>query len=418
MNDEEKSAGRTVSRSGALDFSGVRETNLAVVVRFIRRETPCSRADVAAGTGLNKATVSSIVAELIERGIVAELGASEQRRVGRPAVMLTVDGRRFVALGVEVNVDYLSAVAVDLGEREVLSLHERFPAASAGPAACVRHLAGLVRRTMTRLAEQDRRLVGLAVAVPGLVDLDGQAVTEAANLGWRDVPVAERLRAELGEAGFPISVDNDANLAAVGEYRAGSLSHTPNLVYITGEVGLGGGLIVNGELLRGSTGYGGEIGHMPLMRDGPRCGCGRRGCFEALVGVNAIVRAAVPDLAGASEAPVTDLASKVAEVARRATRGDRNVVDALGRVGNWLGRSAAILINIFNPDALILGGYFVPLATWILPRMRRALTTHVIAPELGGCRVALSTLGFTAAARGGAAAIIDAIDTARLPLPR
>lgn len=409
---------RSHGSRGALDFTDVREANLAAVLRFIRRKAPCSRADVAAGTSLNKATVSSIVAELIECGIVEEIGASEERRVGRPAVMLTLDGHRYVALGLEVNVDYLAAVAVDLGEREVLSLHEPFPAASAGPDACVRRLAELARRTMARLAEQGRRPIGLTVAVPGLIDLHGRAVTEAPNLGWNDFPVVDRLRAELGDADFPVAVENDANLAAVGEYRAGSLSHTPNLVYITGEVGIGGGVIVNGTLLRGSTGYGGEIGHMPLVRGGPRCGCGRRGCFEALVGTNAIIRKAAPDLAGDSEAPITDLATKVAEVARRAGEGDRHVVATLEQVGGWLGRSAAVLINIFNPDALILGGYFVPLASWILPRTHRTLAAHVIAPELGGCRVALSTLGFTAAARGGAASIIDAIDTARLPLPR
>jgi predicted NBD/HSP70 family sugar kinase len=412
-----RSARAAPESRGALDFTDVRETNLAVVVRFIRHHTPCSRAEVAAETGLNKATVSSIVTELIERGVVEEIGASEERRIGRPAVMLTLDGRRSVALGLEVNVDYLSAAAVDLGERKVLSVHEPFPAASAGPAACVHRVAELVRSMIAQLADQNRRVIGMAVAVPGLVDLHGLAVTEAPNLGWREFPIVDRLRAELGDADFPISVENDANLAAVGEYRAGSFSHTPNLVYITGEVGIGGGLIVDGKLVRGSNGYGGEIGHMPMLPDGPRCGCGRRGCFEALVGTNAIIRAAVPDLAGDSDEPITDLAPKVAEVARRAAQGDRHVVATLDRVGDWLGRSAAVLINVFNPDALILGGYFVPLATWILPRTHRTLAAHVIAPKQGGCKVALSTLGFTAAARGGAASIIDAIDTARLPLP-
>lgn len=412
-----RSARAAPGSPGTLDFTDVRGANLAVVLRFIRHRTPCSRAEVAAETGLNKATVSSIVTELIERGSVEEIGASGERRIGRPAVMLTLDGRRFVALGLEVNVDYLSAVVLDMGEREVLSVHEPFPAASAGPAACVRRLAELARSMMVQLAEQSRHVIGMAVAVPGLVDLHGLAVTEAPNLGWRDYPVVDQLRAELGGADFPISVENDANLAAVGEYRAGSLSYTPNLVYITGEGGIGGGLIVNGSLVRGSNGYGGEIGHMPMLHGGPRCGCGRHGCLEALVGMNAVIRAAVPDLVGDSDEPITDLASKVTEVARRAARGDRHVVDTLDRVGNWLGRGAAILINVFNPDALILGGYFVPLATWILPGTQRTLTAQVIAPKEGCCKVALSTLGFTAAARGGAASIIDAIDTARLPLP-
>src|SRR5262249_25688695 len=137
----------------------------------------------------------------------------------------------------------------------------------------------------------------------------------------------------------------------------------------------------------------------------------------ALVGIDAIIRAAAPDLVAAS-GPITDLEPKVAEVARRAAAQDRHVVTTLRHVGERLGWGAAILGNIFNPQALLLRGSFVPWGPWILPGTHQSLARHVIAPELGGCRIALSTLGLTAAARGGATSIIDAIDTGRLPLPR
>ncbi|MCM2430870.1 ROK family protein [Streptomyces sp. RKAG337] len=404
--------------SGAVDFIDVRETNLAVVLRFIRREAPCSRAEVAAGTGLNKATISNIVAELITRGIVVEVGASEERRIGRPAVMLTLDGRRFTALGLEVNVDYLSAVMVDLAERDVLTWHEPVQAAELGAEGCVVRLADLARRAMGEMARQHREVLGITIAVPGLIGTSDGEVAEAPNLGWHEFPLVDRFREQLDDSSVALSLDNDANLGAVGEYRRGALAHTQNLVYLTGEVGVGGGVIINGALMRGSSGYGGEVGHITLMQDGPLCGCGRRGCFEALVGIGSIIQQAAPDLAGSTAQPLTDLAAKVAEVARRAEAGDPRTTAALVRVGEWLGRGSAILLNLFNPQALILGGYFVTLAPWIMPPARRTLAAHTIAPNLGGCQVALSTLGFTAAARGGASSIIDAIDTARLPLPR
>ncbi|MFC7326665.1 ROK family transcriptional regulator [Marinactinospora rubrisoli] len=442
----------------------MRESNLGLVLRAVRENAPCSRADVAAVTGLTKATVSSLVADLMAHGLVRETGAAPERRVGRPGVMLALDGRRIAAVGLEVNVDYLTVVAVDLMERELLSRQVPFDAGAAGDSSrsaaarddsrsaaaraeprsaaarpdprsaaarpdprsaaaraepATERLAALVRETLADPLLSGRTVLGISVAVPGLVDSPAGVVTDAPNLRWSGFPLRDRLRALLDAAGLgalPLLVDNDANLGAVAEYRSGHLAHTPDLVYLTGEVGIGAGVLVNGRPLRGSRGFGGEIGHIPLARR-PRCGCGRYGCLEALAGVQAIVRRTVPDLVPAGPVTGSLVATAVAATVERARAGDADVLHALSRAGGWLGRGVATVVNLLNPRAVLLGGYFVPLAPWLLPPCTAELDAHVIAPDRGGCQVAASTLGLTAAARGGAAALVDALDTGRLPLP-
>jgi predicted NBD/HSP70 family sugar kinase len=205
-------------------------------------------------------------------------------------------------------------------------------------------------------------------------------------------------------------VCNDASLAAMAEYRVGSHAGIPDLIYITGEVGIGGGIIVAGRPLHGVRGFGGEIGHMKLDPDGPVCGCGRRGCWEALIGLHALLRAAFPDDPGhhgaaAGEPPE----AKATAVARLARAGDTRVLTALAGIGRWVGIGAANLANVFNPQAIILGGYFTLLADWILPPAASAFTEGVLAPEAGGCTLTTSALGFSAAARGGAIHVADQI---------
>lgn len=406
--------------SGTAGFRTVRETNLGVVLRTVRELAPCSRAAVAAATGLNKTTVSSLVADLISRGLLRETGETAQPRVGRPGVMLALDDASIAAIGVEVNVDYLSVVAVDLLEQELLSRHVPLDARAAGAQACARHIAGTVREAMADPALRGRTVIGVSVGVPGLIDAPSGTVTRAPNLDWHGFPLRDRISALLEEAGaapLPVLVDNDANLGAVAEYRGGPLARTADLVYVTGEVGIGAGILTGGELLRGTSGFAGEIGHLPLMDGGPECACGRRGCLETLAGVEAVLRSAVPDRLPGHPLSGSDVSDLVAVTVERAAAGDALAVEALERAGTWLGRGLATLINVTNPRVVVLGGYFVPLGPWLLPNCRTAVTNYAFAPDAGGCRIETSTLGLSAAARGGASAMIHALDTGLLPLP-
>ena len=389
------------------DFTDVRATNLAVVLRYARAHAPCSRADIAAATGLNKATVSSLVADLIDRRILRETGLSD-RRIGRPATMLVLDGAPYAAIGIEVNADYLTAVAIDLGGERVLSWRRSFAGWESTPAKAAAAIAALGRRAAGRLAKEDRRVLGLTVAVPGLVDASG-VVRFAPNLRWRDVDLRDMLSRALGGPDYPVTVDNDANLAVMAESRYGSAAGARHLVYLTGEVGIGAGIISDGRLIRGARGFPGEIGHLSVGPETKVCACGRNGCLEAVAGIGALVAAALP---GAG--PVSDLEPEVAEVARRAHTGDPAALTALEEAGRALGHGVSILANLLDPEVVVLGGYFVPLAGWLLPAAEAELKARSVEPD-HAARIVTSALGLGAAATGAAATVLDHIDAGNLP---
>jgi len=388
-------------------FSDVRAANLAVVLRFVRENAPCSRADIAASTGLNKATVSSLVADLIDRRLLREVGQTENR-VGRPATMLVLDGSPYAAIGIEVNADRITAVAVDLKGERLLDWRRAFPGGTSSESQAVAAVAGVARRAVNRMAKEGRQVLGLAVAVPGLVDADG-SVRAAPSLGWRDVNLCADLTKALRDPGFPVLADNDANLAALAERRFGPYGNVGDLVFLTGEAGVGAGVIMDGRLRRGARGHSGEIGHIEIDAAGPPCHCGRRGCLEAMAGIGAILSRIAPG------APPAEFEPEIEEVARRARDGDPEVLALLEEVGRALGKGVAIIASLLDPEVVILGGYYVPLAPWLVPVAEEEVRRRAPAP--GGCRLEVSTLGHGAAALGGAARVVDSVDSGRLPVP-
>ncbi|TDC10420.1 ROK family transcriptional regulator [Nonomuraea longispora] len=385
------------------DFADVRATNLAVVLRFVREHAPCSRADIAASTGLNKATVSSLIADLIDRRLVRETGLTENR-VGRPATMLVLDGSPYAAIGVEINVDHVSAVATGLAGERLLTWRRAFSGGESVNQGMA-NVGAIIRRVLGRMAKEERQVLGLAVAVPGLVDVQGTARI-APNLGWRDADIGGDLAKALRDPGFPIQVDNDANLAALAEQRFGAHAGASDLICLTGEIGVGAGIILDGRLRRGRLGYSGEIGHVQLDPDGPACHCGRHGCLEVMAGIGAVLR---------REVSPAEVQMEIEEAVRLARAGDAGTLATLDAVGRSLGKGVSILANLLNPEVVVLGGYYVPLAPWLLPAVHDEMGERVIAFEAGGCQVVASTLGHDAAALGGAARVLDSIDSGRLP---
>ncbi|WP_091091756.1 ROK family transcriptional regulator [Micromonospora nigra] len=393
------------------DLGDVRVTNRAVVLRHVRLHAPCSRADIAARTGLNKATVSSLVTELIDRRLLRETGLTENR-VGRPATMLVLDGEPYAALGAQIAADELVLAAVDLGGNRLLTWRRAFATPACSPADTVAALAALTRRATARLTAQGRAVLGLTVAVPGLVDATG-SVPVATELGWRDVTLAADLRAALREPDLAVAVDTDANLAVLAEHRHGGYAGTTDLVHLTGGASVGAGVVAGGRLLRGSRGFAGGIGHVGLVESGPACGCGRRGCLTALAGLPAVVGRLLPD--ADADGPVTDYLPELDRIQALARQGDPAVHAALTEIGRDLGHAVAVLANLLNPEAVVVGGHLAVLSPWLLPAARSELAARTHAPGAGGCRLDASTLGPTAAALGGATAALAGIESGRLP---
>ncbi len=258
--------------------------------------------------------------------------------------------------------------AIDLGGTKILSLvvdmlgevhgvDERPTEAQRGPDAVLRRMVDSLMAAL-REAGRGRTLDAVGVAAPGPIDFEQGIVVEAPNLpGWSNVPVAE-LIADM--TGCPTVLENDANAAAWGEFTLGAGRGSRHLVYLTVSTGIGGGLVLDGRLYRGANGGAGEIGHIPLVDDGPPCGCGGRGHFEALASGTAIARRAGEVLARGGAPLLARLTGGNRPSARlvyeAAVQGDADARAMMEEAGYYLGRGLTAVVNIFNPDHIVLGG--------------------------------------------------------------
>jgi predicted NBD/HSP70 family sugar kinase len=379
----------------------VRRHNLGVVLRHVSEHGPRSRATIALETGLNKTTVSSLVTELIGLDLLVERGLEQRGTVGRPGQVVELSDGGVVALGLEINVDYLAVRALDLTGAERDRRLDARDNRGVPESEVLDRLAALASASLDAVHGEGLRLVGATVAVPGLVDAAGDSLLVAPNLGWRDVPVAEELRRRLDEPPFPLTADNEANLAALAELWEGTARGLRDVLYISGEIGVGAGIIVAGELFRGAQGYGGEFGHMTMDPTGRPCGCGSRGCLETFAGLEALLAGAGLD--PASAATTTGSGEPVAMLAGRARAGDEQALAALRDGGHWLGIAIASAANLLNFQAVVLGGFFAQLATWLAAPITRELEAHVLASDWAVPRLLPSILGPEAAVRGAAA---------------
>ncbi len=390
--------------SGGSDQGTVRRANLALVLRSLRDSGPRSRARLAGDLGLNKATVSSLVGELIERGLVRD-GSAERGAVGRPGTIVEINGAGAFGAGAEINVNHVTTLAVDLAGETVSERRTSVDTRGLRPDQVVDRLVELLDGTLADIAELGAVPVSVVVGVAGLVDRDTGTVSIAPNLGWRGVPLAALLRERLDDPAYLVEVANEANLAAVAEATPGDPDRRDILV-IHGEVGIGGGIVADGRPYQGRLGYAGEFGHMLVDPGGRQCGCGRTGCWETVIGLSRLLEQAA-DEGDILRSPDLALERKVAELNRRAAAGDERTLAALKQVAQWVGTGAAALTNALNPGLIVLSGYLGEIGAWIKDDVEAELADGVLAPDAGGTRIVLSTIGFSAAVRGGAAVAIE-----------
>ncbi|WP_201776933.1 ROK family transcriptional regulator [Streptacidiphilus anmyonensis] len=393
---------------GAKDRSSTRRANLSLILNLLHGEGGRSRARIAADTGLPKATVTNLIAELVEGGLVREGEAEREGAIGRPGHVVELDGRSLCGIGAEINVDYVSVTALNLPGDVVAQRRLSVKVAATPPEEVLGTVAGLVSETIEELGRQGVRTVGVTLAAPGVIDPEPGVVSYASNIGWREVSAVDGLRRGLGAAAPEIHLENDAKLGAIAEFVTAATPGVRDLVYLTGATGVGAGIIASGKLLRGNAGFAGEVGHLPLGDPEQPCPCGRRGCWETAVGLAALLRlAADPD--DVVHDPSTDLESRLRELRRRADDGDPRTLAAVQRLGDALRSGVALLVDILNPRLLVLGGHFAVFGDYLLPAIRDYVHETVIAPNAGGCELVPSELGFTAPARGGAYLSLDAV---------
>ncbi|MFG1951064.1 ROK family protein [Micromonospora sp. NPDC048830] len=398
---------RPAAPNSAVRQGSLRELNLAVVLgRIAAAPRPPSRADVAAATGLTRATVSAVVDDLISGRLVTESDPAPRTGAGRPARGLVLADNGPAGLGLEVNVDYLAACVVDLAGRVRHHTVRRADLRPASPADALTRLARLAAAARADAERQGLTLAGAALAVPGLVDAAG-LVRLAPNLGWRDVAVPELLAGhpplvEPVPGVPPLVVENEANLAALGELHAAPDGPT-SFLHVSGEVGIGAGIVLDGALFRGVRGWSGEIGHLPVEPEGRPCRCGGRGCLEQYAGQEAVLAAA--GLAGV-DLPADTAAARLADLA---AADDPAARAALAEAGRALGVAVAGVVNLLDLDTVVLGGGYALLAPWLRPPVLAEVSQRVLTAAWSPVTVRPSALGPEAAVVGAAGSVVRRI---------
>jgi len=370
----------------------VRRANLSAIVRELHLHGPQSRSELVLRTGLTRSAIRGLIGELVAAGLVAEQRSAPAGTPGRPSPLVSPRADEAVVLALEVNVDSLAMAIVGLGGAVQRLDRVARPRAHVGVEEIVDDLMDLVRPWLPRLRAEDA-LVGIGVAVAGIVRRTDGVVRHAPNLGWRDVPLGERLSTAL-ELDSPLWVANEADLGGLAEHRRGAAQDVDDVVYVMGEVGVGGSVTTSGLPLVGSAGYATELGHMVVNPNGAPCGCGSWGCWETEIGERAMLTRAGRDPDGGREA--------VTELIAAARSGEPAASAALDRVASWLGIGLATLVNVFNPTLVVLGGVFERIHPLVGSAVERTLAERSLVASSELVRVVPGRLGLDAPILGAA----------------
>ncbi|UQX88739.1 ROK family protein [Jatrophihabitans telluris] len=365
----------------------VRRHNQQLVLSALLEATG-SRADLAARTRLTKATVSSLVDELLAAGVLHE-GPPASSGPGRPSRPLTFSPFGPVAIGLEINVDYIAACVLDLSGRTVRHARAEVDNRDRSPASLLQDAASMTRRITDGLG---RGVLGLALAVPGAVSPAGR-VMRAPNLPrLAEIELADQADGALGRwAGSGVLIENEANVAALAWLR--DRPRDEDFAYVSGEIGVGAGLVVGGGLFRGVNGFAGELGHVVVEADGPACGCGGQGCVEQYAGQDVLLASAgVGDVDGLSVAWAC---------------GEPRARAAVERAGSALGVGLASLLNAVDVPLVVLGGLYARLFDEIHPSLRAELHRRALSAPHHGGRLLRSGLGSEAAVLGAAGMVVE-----------
>jgi glucokinase-like ROK family protein len=392
----------------------VKAHNLRAILLHLLQSGQASRAQLADQTALSNAAITNLVYELLEQGILTEEGAETQadgqRRVGRPRTTLRLVPEARFALGIHIGIGTLRVAVTNLHAEIVHNLIADYEVRA--PATDVlEQAAQLVERTLRESGVKRSRLCGLGIGASGHVNPDTGVNTWAPALGWRDVPVRDWMKARLR---LPVTVDNNVRAMALGEAMFGAGRGVNLLAFVYGRIGVGAGFVLNGQLFRGSGAGAGEVGHTIMLPDGGElCGCGKRGCLETLVSEPVFIRQAE---ALAARSPQSMLARHLRQrsearpierIFAAARAGDTATRDMITERARYLGIALANLVNVLNPELILLGGMFAQGSDLILPTAEATMRATAFAGLGERVRVLPTEYGWRAGVIGAAALALD-----------
>lgn len=390
------------------DQALIREINLSIILNALRDHPPLSRAALAVATGLNKTTVSSLVQQLIDAGFVTETGVGK-KITGRPGILLQLNPHAGGIIGVEIGVDFISVVLTDFAAR-VIWRHQERTDRREEQAAILRRAITNIQAAVEQAHLHALTILGLALGVPGLVDVESGTLLYAPNLRWENVPLRNILKSRFP---FPVFVENEASIAAFGEAYFGVARGSRNVLYVSAGVGIGGGLVLDGQLYPGVAGFAGEVGHMTIEPNGLECECGNRGCWETVASQSSVFRRVHDYVAAGESSSLARFRNGKREhltlpvVVRAAENGDLIARQTLMETGKYLGIGLANLINALNPEMVVFGGILSLAKDFMLPVIQQTISERALHWSSRTSQVVVASNGSDACVMGAVAMVYD-----------
>lgn len=378
------------------DQSLIKKINQSIVLEMIRNHCPISRAQIAELTGLTKGTVSTIVNDLMKDHLVYEIGPGRSSG-GRRPVMLMFNKVAGYAVGVDLGVNYLLTVLTDLQGNIV---HEQItPYQDLTYEEILSLLKKDLRTVIDQAPSSTYGIIGIGIGIPGIVGNDG-TILFAPNLGWKDVDLKGVIHNEFQ---VPVWIDNEANTGALGEKLYGAGQEASNLVYVSVGIGIGTGIVLNGELYKGISGFSGEIGHTTIEVNGKKCRCGNKGCWELYASEHALMQQAkfLSIFRGGDDREIN-----LETLIRLADEGHTEVINLFNQVGEYLGVGTMNLILSFNPELVIIGNRLSKAQPWIVNPIKKVLNNRLMPYHREKLRVEFSSLGVYSSALGASSLAI------------
>lgn len=374
------------------------------VLNLLWRRREVSRADIARHTGRSRSTISEVVARLLATELAEELGSGESRG-GRRPILIGFRDDAGVILGVDVGATHISVILCNL-RGWALAWRDRAYPVRTDPQGAGKLILELCRDCLAEWDGDRQNLLGIGVAVPSPVDPDSpDRVLERIHPAWRGRAILDRLDDAFG---VPVFVDNDANLGAVAEHAWGKAVGVDDFLYLKVATGVGAGLMIGGEIYRGSTGVAGEIGHIIVDPKGPECVCGGRGCLATLVGTRALVDRASELLHRSPPSTLAGTDLDITSIEDAALADDPVALRVVHEAAHHLGIALAGVLNLLNPGSVVVGGSLARVGDRLLVPLREAVFRRTLVASAAAAQIGVSELGTRATALGAATHVLVA----------
>jgi len=384
----------------------VQKINRSLVLNLIKDKGPIPRADVSKITKRTRSTVFNIVEYLIKKDLIKEIGLTSSG-VGRKAILFELNSKAYYSIGVDLGTLQTTIAITDLLGRIEKKIEY--------PTNChqdkdkiIEKLIANIHHVVKNSKIKWKKIAGIGVAAPGLIDKKG-TILIAPNFGWKDTPLGDILKKEFH---IPVFVDNNVNAMALAEFEFGKGQGVKNFVFINVGMGIGAGIVINGELFYGKSNCTGEIGHTTVDYNGPKCSCGNNGCLEVMASGPAIVKRAIKSIKEGEKSLISELVNydlnriSAEIVATAANQGDKLGRSIMEETGEYLGTGVANIINLFNPELVIIGGGVARAGDLIFEPLKKAVQKRAFSVSAEVAKIIPVSLGKDCTVIGAATVVL------------